>query len=203
VNAAAREVLGPLGLVQIGRSRLWIDDRGWWVIVVEFQPSAFAKGSFLNVGAMWLWYAKDHWSFDVGHRVEPFAEFQSTEQFQPVARQLAERAAREVAGYREMFGSVDDVAIYCAAEASRSIWSRYHAALSAGLAGDAARSSRFFAELAGYSANYDWEKEVQGRAAALSKCLPEPSAFRAAVTQVVLESRTLHKLPRLDAVDYE
>ncbi len=156
--------------MQVGRSRLWIDDRGW--------------------------------SFDAGHSVEPFAEFESAEQFQPVARQLAERAAREVAGYREMFRSVQDVAIYCAAEASRSIWSRYHAALSAGLAGDAARSSRFFAELAAYSANYDWEKELQGRAAALSKCLPDPSAFRAAVTRVVLESRALHKLPSLEAINY-
>jgi hypothetical protein len=44
-------VLTPLGLTQRGRSRLWLDDHGWWLIVVEFQPSAWSRGSHLNVSA--------------------------------------------------------------------------------------------------------------------------------------------------------
>lgn len=72
----------PIGCVQKGRSRTWLDDHGWWVGVVEFQPHAWARGSFLNVGAAWLWYEQDFWSFDDGAgangcRIEPFHEYQS------------------------------------------------------------------------------------------------------------------------------
>src|SRR5256885_11111558 len=51
ITAAAREILRPLGLFQKGRSRVWLDDQGWWLGVVEFQPSDWSKGSYLNVGA--------------------------------------------------------------------------------------------------------------------------------------------------------
>ena len=200
--AAARDALVPLGLVRLGRSRQWLDDRGWWTVVVEFQPSGFAKGSFLNIGVMWLWYAKDYWSFDVGHRVEPFTEFESTEQFKPVAERLADRAARKVGEYREAFPSVHEVAKYLAGEASKSVWTAYHAAVSAGIAADVASSTRFFAELARYPATHEWEKEVQARALALSKHLPDVPAFRAAVTQVVDDSRELHKLPKVHDIRY-
>jgi hypothetical protein len=200
--SAARDVLVPLGLVRLGRSRLWVDDRGWWAVVVEFQPSGFAKGSFLNVGAMWLWYAKDSWSFDVGHRVEPFTEFESVEQFKPVAEQLAGQAARKVREYREAFSSIHEVAKYLAGEASKSVWGGYNAAISAGLAGDLAKATRFFAGLADYPATHEWENEAQGRAAVLAKHLPNLAAFRAAVTRIVDHSRELHKLPKVDDLSF-
>jgi hypothetical protein len=46
ITAEARHVLKPLGLVRRGNSRVWIDDHGWWTIQVEFQPSAWSKGSY-------------------------------------------------------------------------------------------------------------------------------------------------------------
>ena len=70
INAAARETLRPLGLVQEGRSRTWLDDRAWWLGIVEFQPSDWTRGSYLNVGVSWLWNVKDWQSFDYRHRVD-------------------------------------------------------------------------------------------------------------------------------------
>lgn len=34
------EVLAPLGVRRRSRSRTWLDDHGWWLGIVEFQPSA-------------------------------------------------------------------------------------------------------------------------------------------------------------------
>jgi hypothetical protein len=51
LNAAAREVLKPIGLIQRWKSRTWIDDHGCWLIVVNFESSAFSKGSYLAVSA--------------------------------------------------------------------------------------------------------------------------------------------------------
>jgi hypothetical protein len=71
LTAAARGILRPLGLRQKGRSRTWLDDRGWWVGVVEFQSSSWSKGRYLNVGGMWLWHEHGRdVHFDVGHRVD-------------------------------------------------------------------------------------------------------------------------------------
>ena len=203
VLSAARDVLRPLGLMQLGRSRLWIDDRAWWTVVVEFQPGAFAKGSFLNVGVSWLWYVKDYWSFDVGHRVEPFTEFESAEQFRPVAEQLAERAARTISEYRGMFNTVDKAAGYLSKQAAKSVWALYDAAVATGLAGDFAASARFFTEIESYPTSHDWEKEVQDRAKALSLHLHDARDFHPAVTEVVNESRERHKLPKLSRISFE
>jgi len=142
INAAAKVVLRPLGCVQKGRSRTWLDDRVWWVGVVEFQPSSWAKGSYLNVGACWLWYEKDFLSFDAGYRVESFHPFTGNEAFELVAEKLAERASHEVTALRERFPSPSHVQSWIAAKPRTSIWDHYHLAVSAGLAGATDQSKR-------------------------------------------------------------
>lgn len=113
--------LSPLGCMQKGRSRTWLDDRSWWIGVVEFQPSAWARGSYLNVGACWLWYEKEYLSFDDGHRVESFQSFASDEQFASVAEKLAQRASQEVMTLRQRFPSFAHVQAWLAAKSPTSI----------------------------------------------------------------------------------
>ena len=110
LKGAARRVLRPLGFFQRGRSRLWIGDHGWWLVVVEFQPSGWSKGSYLNVAAMWLWFEKDYFSFDYGYRIGRFVPFKDEAQFAPLAENLARRAADEVGHYRSLFTSVHSAA---------------------------------------------------------------------------------------------
>lgn len=106
--AAGRDVLRPMGLRQKGRSRIWLDDCAWWVGVVEFQASSFSRGTYLNVGAMWLWRRADHVRFEVGHRVEGvgFVEYVDDAQFAPEARRLAELAASRIRDLRDEFPTV-------------------------------------------------------------------------------------------------
>src|SRR5262245_60765935 len=100
-----------MGLTKRGRSRTWIDDHGWWLGEVTFDSSSYSKGSYLMVGAMWLW-DDDHpyFHFATGGRIGGFVEFESEEQFAPEARRLAELAAREVKRNRELFPNVRTVA---------------------------------------------------------------------------------------------
>ena len=98
-----------MGLTQKGRSRTWVDDHGWWVIVVEFQPLGYSVGSYLNVGACWLWQPRSEDAslhFDEGHRVQhSFTAFESEQQFLAAATGLAETASQEVLALRERFDS--------------------------------------------------------------------------------------------------
>ncbi|WP_352820518.1 DUF4304 domain-containing protein [Mesorhizobium sp. M0898] len=55
IASQAKIVLKPAGFQRKGKSRIWIADRGFWLSVVEFQPSSWSKGTYLNVAVHWLW----------------------------------------------------------------------------------------------------------------------------------------------------
>jgi hypothetical protein len=103
LTEAANRILKPLGFVQKGRSRFWRDDRGWFVIGVDFQPSSWSGGSYLNVGCNWLWMVQDHFAYDVGGRTEPFVKFENRDQFQDAANIMATQAAVAVESFRKQF----------------------------------------------------------------------------------------------------
>lgn len=112
ISRAARDVLRPMGLTQKGRSRTWLDDHGWWAVVVEFQPLGYSPGSYLNVGACWLWQPQTEDAslhFDEGHRIQrSFTTFESEEQFAEAATALAVSAADEVRALRRRFAAPSD-----------------------------------------------------------------------------------------------
>jgi len=140
---AAKAALGPLGFRRKGRSRLWFADHCWWLAVVEFQPSSWSKGSYLNVAAHWLWSDTDANSFDFGGRLAEFVEYRSDAQFAPAAARLAEKAAFEAQRLVGMFSSLNATASVLLNEArTRPMafpghpgWVAYNAGVAAGLVG--------------------------------------------------------------------
>jgi hypothetical protein len=75
---AGRSHLTSIGVQQMSRSpRLWTADRGWWLINVEFQPSGYSVGSYLNVGLQHLWIPKDHRVFEYSSRqpIDGYGQF--------------------------------------------------------------------------------------------------------------------------------
>jgi hypothetical protein len=136
ITAAARAALGPLGLRQKGRSRLWFDDHGWWLINVEFQPSNWAKGCYLNVGEQHLWCEGDYFVFDRSERPlggATFVEFTGDETtFDAEIRRLAELAAATVQARRREHGSGGDALRFVARTGDD-----FDAGVALGLLGDA------------------------------------------------------------------
>jgi hypothetical protein len=144
---AAKAVLTPLGFRRKGRSRVWLGDRGYWLSVVEFQPSGFSKGSYLNTSAHWLWSPNDTLSFDyqLPDMKRPFIAFESREQFEPAARDLAALAASEVKRLDQRLSSFDEIArvlversehISALLQGPDTEWSALHAAVALGILGD-------------------------------------------------------------------
>ena len=207
LNAAAREVLRPLGISQKGRSRTWLDDRGWWLGVIEFQPSDWDRGSYLNVGVNWLWNPKDHLSFDYGHRVDGLGHglvrYESDEQFSPLARELAVVAAGQARGYRELFRTIDACAHELRDAKPRQLNQSLDAGVALGLAGDPPAAREMFAR---YLAWFESDEELEWRndhdeatykrvqlLSALTQDLP---AFRQRIREDVYEGRARLKLPQ-------
>ena len=82
INRLARTHLKPLGLTQKGRSRMWMDDQGWYLILYEFQPSSYSKGTYINLGICFNNYPNDFFSFDIGGRIAEFTPAKDLNNFE-------------------------------------------------------------------------------------------------------------------------
>lgn len=206
LTRVAREVLGTLGLQQKGRSRLWIDDRRWWLIVVEFQPSSWSQGCYLNVAGMWLWMRAGNIHFDTpDSRVSEHVGFRDEAQFESAARRLAELAGRRVSGLREQFPTLEAIAQHQSAIKLDAGWPTYHAGVAAGLTGDVARARAAFEVLASEERpdSPDWHHELCRLAVDLRERCADRRAFRAWASEAVAESRKLLKLDALTSAAFD
>jgi hypothetical protein len=213
ITAAARDVLRPLGLAQKGRSRTWLDDRGWCLTVVEFQPSSWSRGSYLNVGVHWLWNPTHYLSLDYGNRVMDldgdgqYVEYESDEQFRPLALKLAEVAADQVRGYRERFlDVVSAAAVLADADQGRrdglvptsDVLRWIDAGIALGVDGQsAAAEAEFRRYLDWYESRddpEDYEAVRYSRVRELKGLASDTEAFRGCIHSDVAEGRALLKL---------
>lgn len=190
---AAKRHLAPVGGRRKGQSRVWLIDHGYWLVQIEFQPSGWSKGSYLNVGAHWLWRSEPGpISFDHNDRVEDFISFENSEQFEPEADRLAARAAEEALKLAGIFGSITEIAqvltdLVMAGRIGRSV---YHAAVAAGLAGEVSKSHALFKRV-----QTDFDDPVRSVASRLDRVLGNPDDYRAAVELSIAEQRSHNKLP--------
>jgi hypothetical protein len=190
VTAAARDVLRPLGLTQRGRSRIWIDDHGWWLGVVEFTPPRTA-GSSLTVGAMWLWHDIDHLAFNTGGKVADPESFHNEAQFAPRAADLAHAAAESVAELRARFTDLAAVAEYLTTRPVRRGFLRdgLDTGVAAGLVGNAATARQRFDRMLEEEPLAPWMVHAQDTARMLHRLAPDPQAMTAWATRAIRSCR--------------
>lgn len=198
----AKLVLGPVGFRQKGRSRLWFSDHGWWVRVVEFQPSSWSKGSYLNVAAHWLWNEGGYVSFDFGGRVSEHEKYESDEQFRVAAVGLAKKAASAAEQLRITFPSLDAAADVLLKEVRAGHgnrnghpgWPAYHAGIASAFIGRAPDAREMFKLVRSGSAQP--ESVLSQAAATMSDLVSDPLAFRARVNALIEAQRLALKLPK-------
>lgn len=106
IKQLCKDILLPLGVFQKGTSRTYIDDNGYFFTVIEFQPSAHRKGTYLNVALHFLWNEQEYFSFDFPFgpdiRVKNFIEYRHDEQFTREVTQYVQEAAAQVLFYRNL-----------------------------------------------------------------------------------------------------
>jgi len=201
LNEAAKNSLATIGMFRKGRSRTWLDDRRWWISIVEFQPSSWSKGSYLNVGAMWLWCDKDCLSYDFGGRLKEFVSYKDEKQFAYEASRLASIARDRVLEQRERFRSYDDVIRYLAGEKlPKSQWHMFHMGIAYGCAGDLESSQNMFAQLSRSKAESEWQKDLVQRAQHLVGLTASLVEFRKYVEESISKTRRSLKLPNIDSL---
>jgi hypothetical protein len=218
IDHSCRHRLVPLGLRQKGRSRLWFDDREWSAITVEFQPG-FGVGTYLNVGAAWLWY--DHGTgsstFDEGGRIwwrddgasttEPplgatgwrqWAGFIREQQFAKDIEVLIDVAAQRVQQLRDQFPDPCTTARRLAERPTNRgedpLWHAYHTGAAHALCGEPDVARQAFGRIAATADDFDWQKKVHRRATELS-AVDSPADLRQSVIDAIHATRQRLDLP--------
>lgn len=200
IAAAAKTVLTPLGFQQKGASRVWLSDHGYWLDVVEFQPSGFSKGTYCNVAVHWLWGMTPALTFDYGgHRVGSFAQFSDAGAFSQNVAEMARNAAQSVARHRAVFVSLGATAAHLAsrelAAADLGGWDAFHAGVSCGLIRNEALARLMFDRVsASDDRNLDWVNERRRKVGRLAALLGDHGAFRAEVQALLNAQRMSFKL---------
>lgn len=215
ITAAARALLRPMGIVQKGRSRTWYDDQGWWAGLIEFQPSSWSRGSYLNVGVQWLWDTrwKSLSAFMYGGengrdtRLQlqaggQFIEYESDVQFGPLAWGMVEEAAERATYFRSLLSSVESAAAVLGADEDLGL--DLDAGIVLALAGDAAGSRRRFGSYLAWDASTAasdlaprpaWQQEQADRVRTLLGLADDLAAFRQRVADDIAAVRAAIGLP--------
>ena len=201
LKRVAAELLEPLGLNQLGRSRSWVDDHDWWAILVSFGPSGFGRGTYLNVGVSLLWKPdpapalafdvdmKDRWKTPMGRFETQFIEARRPDWFERDVRAFADGAIGHVAAIRSR---PNDLRSFVARlDGSTEFWHRYHRAIGRGLLRDRAGAAQDFATVISEPNPYDadWIVETQENARLLSGLLSTPAAFDAQIAGQIVDFR--------------
>jgi len=197
IAAEAKAGLGPIGCVRLGRSRLWLDDHGWWVGIVEFQPSGWTRGSYLNVATSWLWHEDHPLAFSECWGDRPFHEYESDVQFTAAMRALAAQARDEILRMRDRFASLELVASYLGSRDTGNIWCDYHAAIAFGLLGKTRLSAERFEAVLAAKDDVEWVAALKNRVRELIALIGSLQEFRTMVASIVARARVKAKLPQL------
>jgi hypothetical protein len=193
IAQVAKQTLLPAGLKRKGKSRLYCDDNGWWCTIVEFQPSGFSKGSYLNVGVSWLLYEREGFGFNIGYREDGFSSAENESEFTNAIFEMAMKAKEIAEKTRERFSTFSKAHEYYQS-IKRSSWDYYYAAVIAGMSHQFAAAEENFNSWLAYPELTDWQRVANSRSRKLMNLLSSPKEFAEAVIQVVLNSRALHRL---------
>ena len=173
------------------------------LFVVEFQPSGWSRGSYLNVGCMWLWNVRPHVSFDVGYRVEGYRQIESGQQSEELAERLAARSLEKVLEYRRLFPTVQQVSEYYEQNTPNGFWPHFNAAVAHTLSGRVEVGCRVLSQcLAQTDDEPAWLSEARRVARTLATMMHEQPRAQKFVSDRVQETRRLQKLPPLNHIDF-
>lgn len=199
INNGAKQILKPAGLVRKGQSRTWLDDNGWYTTIVEFQPSSYSKGTYLNVGINFNWYNKNYFSFDYGNRCNSFVECIDQEKFELAVMEMSQVALDKVFEYRKfrnMQFAKEKLSLSLNFE--NGLWENYHCAMICILTKDYSEAVSFLMKLLSIECNYPWGLELKENTRFILQIVGNEQLLNIHINKLINNSRQLLKLPVKD-----
>ena len=215
ITKVAKQKLKPLGIAQKGKSRIWLDDNVWFTTQIEFQPSSWARGAYLNIGANFHWYKQEYMSFDLEYRRGNFVEYKNDEQFTNAMEKFCDLTIQKVLELRERLATLlsakDNILAYNFS--SEELWGNYHKGTICGLTGNFDELNKFYSDLLKvdstkqwtcgntgvvHSTHIEWIDELKENVKYLLKKTSSLDIFKAEVLNIIAETRRLKKLSEVE-----
>ena len=198
-----------MGFTQTGKSpRGWRFDHGWWLINVEFQPSNFSVGSYLNVGLQHLWVVRDWGSFSYGSRtmIEGHGHFVDLVDEEVIVQERANAIAISAAAaaqpwLRMLDGDVKHLRWLTKQDGGG--WDELDAGIASALLGKGRAARDTLLRLRDrLDQAIEWQRDLSVDCNSLVELTHRPVEFRAHVLDRVAQTRLLQKLPEWDPATF-
>lgn len=190
INSVAKDILKPMGLYRKGQSRIWFDDNVWFNTIVEYQPSGWSKGTYLNVGVNFNWCKKD-FAFQYGYRVHDFIEFHDVDQFKQEVIELTNIGLSKVLEYRN-FNNIT-YAKNIIMNFRDGIWNNYHKAIICLLTGDDENFLLYYDKVINDDQDKRWVIEIKDNITELLPIYKDKTLIINHITDVIYNTRELNK----------
>lgn len=187
----AKEALKPLGFIRSGKSRIWYKDNGWWAVVVEFQPSSFSRGTYVNVSVSHFLYESAGWAFHIPNRLEGFASAEDDLDFDQKIEGMAAEAASLSKELLEKYSDIDAFIDWYSNLDRRSIWDEYYSGVFKSLSGDFSGAKAHFQIIENSCYEFTWQKAVRYRALDLLALLQDEATYKSCINGIALRTRNI------------
>lgn len=161
ITKIAKEKFNGHGLKQKGQSRLWYFSGDYYLILIEFQPGSWDKGTYLNVGLDFNWYPKDYFAFEFGHRLSDFKSLKNEEEFSSEIQRLCDSALDKVNEYKQIFidkKTAGDKLLRLHTNKS-NVWEKFNLGILFGLGEHKAKAIKYLKNVIGANYKLEWEIE--------------------------------------------
>lgn len=187
----AKQALKPLDFVRSGKSRIWYKDNGWWAVVVEFQPSSFSRGTYVNVSVAHFLYESAGWALHIPSRLDGFASAEDDLDFDEKVEGMANEAASLSKDLLEKYSTIDAFIDWYSNDERRSIWDEYYSGVFKSFVGDYVGAKEHFQIIESNEYQYTWQKAVKYRAIDLLALLSDEQSYRSCINGIVLRTRNI------------
>jgi hypothetical protein len=197
IKKEAAKFFKPCGIKQIGQSRTFIFDNGWYNILIEFQPSAYSNGTLLNIGINFNWYLSDHFSFDIGYRENTFVECINEKQFTEEIRRLSEKSITKINEYRNSLKNIEiaEKFIVKSKYTSDDLWGNYHRGMISGLIGNVDKINKYFVKILENKESLEWVIDLKNTVRKLIEIANDNiELFNMMIIDIIKETRKAKKL---------
>lgn len=202
ISKTAKKILTPYGIKQKGKSRIWLDDCGWYTTVIEFQPFTGRQGTTLNIGVNFHWHEQVYFSFDIGYRQDvDFVEYNGNEdQFSREVENFCKIALSKALEYRENLQNLQKAKSFILNQTytSEEIWGSYHKGNICGLTDDLVERNHYYQKLLEASHAGEWLNELKNHVSLLIGHSASKDQFTENMIETIRKTRSLKKLPEVE-----
>jgi|LakMenEpi03Aug12_release.lakeMendotaPanAssembly.Ray.scaffolds.fasta_scaffold559819_1 hypothetical protein len=181
---------------QKGQSRMFLQDNFWYTTLIEFQPSGYDKGTFLNIGVDFNFYPRDHFTFSFGNREKEFIKFESQAQFENAVNSLCELTLKRTSEIQSQLATYSNATATLKKTFNpTNSWQNFDLGIITALSGDKTNAKILLEKVISGNCGYEWEKDRKEFTVKLLDWLNSDS-FNNKINEEIILTRKLKKLDK-------